>query len=167
MARPTDKAALLAKSQQNFDLLFDFIENRNESEQNKTFPPGTMNRNIRDVLGHLHHWQLMMLDWYAVGMAGQKPDIPSPGYTWKTVPELNHWIWEQYSHVGLSELKSKLKESHIIITEVIHKHTNEELFEKKRYPWTGTTSLGAYFVSATSSHYDWALKLMTKALKKV
>jgi hypothetical protein len=69
--------------------------------------------------------------------------------------------------VGLSDLKSKLKESHIIITEMIHKHTTEELFEKKRYPWTGTTSLGAYFVSATSSHYDWALKLMSKAFKKM
>lgn len=38
-----------------------------------------------------------------------------------------------------------------------------ELFEKKRYKWTGTTLLGAYFVSATSSHYDWAYKLIKKA----
>ncbi|MGO3678157.1 MAG: ClbS/DfsB family four-helix bundle protein, partial [Microbacteriaceae bacterium] len=26
------------------------------------------------------------------------------------------------------------------------------------FPWTGTTSLGSYCVSATSSHYDWAIK---------
>ncbi|HOP45228.1 MAG TPA: ClbS/DfsB family four-helix bundle protein, partial [Flavobacteriales bacterium] len=41
----------------------------------------------------------------------------------------------------------------------------EELFEKKRYRWTGSTSLGAYLVSATSSHYDWALKLIQKVLR--
>ncbi|MVY67466.1 ClbS/DfsB family four-helix bundle protein, partial [Escherichia coli] len=26
------------------------------------------------------------------------------------------------------------------------------------FGWTGTTSLGSYFVSATSSHYEWAAK---------
>lgn len=34
----------------------------------------------------------------------------------------------------------------------------EDLFDKGRFDWTGTTTLGSYFVSATSSHYDWALK---------
>ena len=43
---------------------------------------------------------------------------------------------------------------------------DDELFEKKRYKWTGSTSLGAYLVSATSSHYDWAFKLIKKCLKK-
>ena len=37
--------------------------------------------------------------------------------------------------------------------------------EKKKYKWTGSTSLGAYLVSATSSHYDWAYKLIKKCLK--
>jgi hypothetical protein len=45
-------------------------------------------------------------------------------------------------------------------------HSDEELFEKKRYQWTGTTSLGSYLVSATSSHYEWALKLIKRARRK-
>ena len=36
--------------------------------------------------------------------------------------------------------------------------SNDELFTKGVYKWTGGTSLGSYFVSSTSSHYDWALK---------
>ncbi|MFC1239685.1 ClbS/DfsB family four-helix bundle protein [Treponema vincentii] len=44
--------------------------------------------------------------------------------------------------------------------------SNEELFTKKVFDWTGTTSLGSYCVSATSSHYDWATKDIKKALKK-
>ncbi|MCR5436700.1 MAG: ClbS/DfsB family four-helix bundle protein, partial [Treponema sp.] len=31
--------------------------------------------------------------------------------------------------------------------------------------WTGNAALGAYFVSTTSSHYDWAMKKI-KAHKK-
>jgi hypothetical protein len=46
---------------------------------------------------------------------------------------------------------------------LIEAHGDEELFTKKRYAWTGSTSLGAYLVSATSSHYDWATKKLRKA----
>lgn len=31
-------------------------------------------------------------------------------------------------------------------------------FQKKVYKWVGGSTLGSYFVSATSSHYDWAIK---------
>ncbi|MEL6140134.1 MAG: ClbS/DfsB family four-helix bundle protein, partial [Bacteroidota bacterium] len=34
------------------------------------------------------------------------------------------------------------------------------------YAWTGTTSLGAYLISSTSSHYDWAYKLIKRCKKK-
>ncbi len=40
--------------------------------------------------------------------------------------------------------------------------TNTELFVKKYFLWIGNTSLGTYVVSATSSHYDWGLKLIAK-----
>jgi hypothetical protein len=46
---------------------------------------------------------------------------------------------------------------------LITAHTDAELFTKKHYNWTGTTSLGAYFISATSSHYDWAMKKLRQA----
>jgi hypothetical protein len=34
-------------------------------------------------------------------------------------------------------------------------YTDDELFTKKRYRWTGSTSVANYAVSATTSHYDW------------
>jgi hypothetical protein len=165
MPRPNNKAELLNLSKKNFELLMNFIESFSIEEQNAEFPKGTMNRNIRDVLMHLHHWHLMMLDWYIVGMKGEKPEIPAKGYTWKTTPELNRWIWEMYKDTPLEEAKKDLKSSFLKIRSLIEKHNDEELFEKKRYKWTGTTSLGAYLVSATSSHYDWAIKLIKKAKK--
>ena len=74
MPRPTNKTELLTLSQKNFDLLIHFVENLSEDDQMKEFPAGTMNRSNRDVLAHLYHWQLMMKNWYEVGVAGQKPE---------------------------------------------------------------------------------------------
>ncbi len=165
MARPKTKEELLQLSQANFSKLMDFINSMSEKEQEKEFLGTTMNRNIRDVLGHLHEWHTMMLNWYIVGMSGKKPAIPAEGYTWKTTPELNRKIWKEYQKRELNEVKNLLKDSFIELEKIIEKHTNDELFEKRKYKWTGTTSLGAYLISATSSHYDWALKLIKRSKK--
>ena len=59
-----------------------------------------------------------------------------------------------------------LKKSHKDVIGLVEKHTEEELFTKKKYEWTGTTSLGAYFISSLSSHYDWGIKTI-KPIKKL
>ena len=149
----------------NYEKLLNYVESFSEEEVHAEFPQGTLNRNIRDVLAHLHHWHLMMQDWYSVGMTGDKPDIPGKGYTWKTVPDLNKKIKEKYEHTDLKEVRKLLDNSFAGLQKIIEKHSDEELFEKKRYKWTGTTSLGSYLVSATSSHYDWAFKLIKRCKK--
>jgi hypothetical protein len=153
MPRPKSKEELLELSQKNYTRLNDFVDSFSPEEQTAEFPEGTMNRNIRDVLAHLHHWHLMMLEWYEIGMKGEKPEMPAEGYTWKTVPELNRAIWEKYKNTDLQIIREKLQISYLQIQEVIQSHTNKELFEKKYFRWTGSTSLGSYLVSATSSHY--------------
>ncbi|MET2983824.1 ClbS/DfsB family four-helix bundle protein [Aureibaculum conchae] len=165
MPRPKTKAELLDLSQKNFRKLNDFVDSFSDQEQHTDFPKGTLNRNIRDVLAHLHHWHLMFLDWYKVGMSGENPDMPAKGYTWKTLPDLNRVIFEKYQDTNLETSRQLFNDSFNKIQKLIEKHTNEELFEKKRYKWTGTTSLGAYLISATSSHYDWAYKLIKKVKK--
>lgn len=162
MPRPKTKTALLELSQANFEKLNKFIDQFSQEEQLMEFPEGTMNRDIRDVLGHLHAWHLLFQNWYKVGMQGKKPAIPAEGYTFKTTPALNRKIWEDNHTVPLAEIRSKLEDSHQGLLSIIEGHSNEELFEKKRYKWTGSTSLGAYLISATSSHYDWAYKLIRK-----
>lgn len=163
MARPKSKEELLTQSQGNFSKLFDFICSM--PNENITFTGSTMNRNVRDILIHLHHWHLMTLDWYKIGMKGNKPIMPAKGYTWKDTPQLNKKIWEDSQDITLSESKELLKSSYRKIQDIIDSHSNEELFEKKKYKWTGSTSLGSYLISATASHYDWALKLIKKTTK--
>lgn len=165
MPRPKNKEELIHLSNANYNQLNQLINNLSPELQRSEFPEGTMNRNIRDVLAHLHQWHLMLHDWYTVGMKGDKPDMPAKGYTWKTTPELNRKIWEDYQKTTLDEAMSLFQQSFELMQQIIHRHTDEELFQKKRYKWTGSTSLGAYMVSATSSHYDWAIKLIKKAFR--
>ena len=89
------------------------------------------------------------------------------GYTWKTVPELNMAIWNTYKDENFDSVMQKLQQSHQKVMNLIDKHSNDELFTKKLYKWTGSTSLGAYLISATSSHYDWAFKLINRCTKKM
>ncbi|EAR00345.1 ClbS/DfsB family four-helix bundle protein [Maribacter sp. HTCC2170] len=165
MPRPKTKTELLQLSNENYKKLNNYVDSFPLEEHMKEFPEGTMNRNIRDVLGHLHHWHLLVQGWYKVGMSGEKPELPAKGYTWKTTSDLNHNILKKYANEELGTVRANLDESYAQLQKLIKKHTDEELFEKKRYKWTGSTSLGAYLISATSSHYDWAYKLIKKARK--
>ncbi len=162
MAKPSNKAELEFLSIENYQKLLDTIAQQNDTE--KIFPPQYLNRNIRDVLAHLHHWHLLFLEWYTVGMSGGTPQMPAMGYTWKTTPDLNLQIQRKYSTIPYQDIQDKLTTSHSEVSAIIAAHTDEELFTKKYYKWTGSTSLGAYLISATSSHYDWANKLIKKAL---
>lgn len=165
MPRPKTKKELLKLSRENYKTLIKYIDSLSEEEQHREFPDGTMNRNIRDVLAHLYEWHLMFLEWYEIGMQNEKPDMPAKGYTWRDLPDLNRKIWEEYNDAGLEKIRVLLQKSYAEIQKIIEHHTDNELFEKRRYKWTGSTSLGAYLVSATSSHYDWAYNLIKKARK--
>ena len=90
--------------------------------------------------------------------------MPAKGYTWASTPELNRWIHGHYVALPLEQVRTRLARSHAAVLALIERHSDAELFTKKRYAWTGSTSLGAYLASATSSHYEWAFKLITKGL---
>jgi len=166
MPRPKNKDELLELSNSNFNNMLELIESFDKDEIiNGKIPFEDRDKNIRDILTHLHQWHLMMLDWYKVGMSGEKPDMPAKGYTWKTIVALNQEIWKKYQTTNYEESLKMIKKSFLDIQVLINKHTDNELFEKKKYKWTGTTSLGSYLVSATSSHYDWAMKKLRKYKK--
>ncbi len=169
MPRPTNKQDLLQLAEINLNKLLEFIDGLPDEIKNKTYTHDELNDRdqcVSDVICHLHEWHLMMENWYNVGMSGRKPAIPAEGITWQTLPILNRKIWEKYKGTELGKAIILLKASHQLIIALIEKHSDDELFTKKKYPWTGTTSLGSYFISSTSSHYDWALKTI-KPLKKL
>jgi len=169
MPRPESKADLLALSESNLKKLLSFIDSLPEDFRGRSFENNELNdrdKTLADVLCHLHEWHNLVLGWYQVGLTGKKPAIPGEGITWQTLPVLNRRINNQYAGTSLPAALELLRKSHAALMDLVGSHSDEELFTKKKYAWTGTTSLGAYCISATSSHYDWALKTI-KPLKKL
>ncbi len=164
MPRPTDKDTLLRESQIQFKKLLDLYQTFSDVEQKKA---GACDKwSPKDILAHLHEWHRLVLAWEKVGSTGEKPEIPGPGYTWQTLPAFNDLIFQHYKDHSSDEIFALINQSYKDIQELIKSRTNEELFTKKYYKWTGTTSLGAYLVSCTSSHYQWAIGLLKKFKKE-
>ncbi len=165
MARPKNKEELIILSEENYDKLVKLIESIPSERQEDSFNFEDRDENIRDILIHLYEWQAMFFKWYEVGMKGEKPIMPREGYTWKTTSDMNYMIKDMYKDTSLEESRKLLEASHKKIMKLIKGHTDDELFTKKYYEWTNTTSLGSYLISATSSHYDWAIKKLKKHCK--
>ena len=72
MPRPATKRALMLQSRHSYEAMIALVVGLSPTVRDGEFVAGTMNRNIRDVFGHLHHWHLLLLGWYAVGM----PAVP-------------------------------------------------------------------------------------------
>ena len=158
MGRPTSKEQLLAAADNEFNRLWAAVE-RVPAEA-RELPGACATWSVKDLLAHLHAWQEMTLDWERAGSAGEQPEIPAPGYSFADAPELNQAIHERTCDTAWSDAVAALRGTHDQLMAVIDGYRNEDLFTKRRYPWTRSTSVGAYLVSATSSHYAWASKLI-------
>ena len=177
MSRPATKTDLLKAAEEQFAKMWRLIDSMSDAEQKLIFCFGSgyeqkeahwkRDKNLRDVLVHLYEWHQLLLAWVATNLDGEaRPFLPEP-YNWKTYAQMNVGFWEKHQSTEYSTAEALLRASHKQIIENIHRFTNEELFEAMHFSWTGTTSLGAYFVSATSSHYDWAMKKLKVHIRQI
>ena len=167
MARPTTKEQLEQAGNENFNKLFLLINFMTEKEQKKLFSFEDRDRNVRDVLVHLYEWHQLLLNWIHSSQSGNKANFLPEPYNWKTYPQMNVEFWKKHQQTPLKDAVQLLRKSHSDVISLIGTFTDEELFTNKYFSWTGTTSLGSYCVSATSSHYDWAMKKIKKHKKSL
>ena len=160
MSRPKTRNDLIDQSEENFKKLMDLVESLPEESRNLSGVCGSWS--VKDILAHLHAWHMMCLTWYQDGITGTKPPMPAPGFTWKQTPDLNQLIYEEYQDEDYPSILASLIESHQQVMGTIKRHADEELFTKRLYAWTGSTSMASYFSSNTFSHYDWAIQQITK-----
>lgn len=121
--------------------------------------PGMMDEwAVKDIVGHLVDWHLLVLGWYEAGLRGEKPYLPSEGYTWRDLPKLNQKFFEQRREQPLQEVLRDFEETYQRELAIIESLSEEDLFEKDRFAWTGVWSLAEYFAANTHKHYDWACK---------
>jgi Uncharacterized conserved protein len=177
MARPTTKQELISTGNTQYEKLNKLISSMTYEEQTAefNFDSGSIgkeahwkrDKNTRDVLTHLYEWHELLLNWITFNQSGKEsPFLPSP-YNWKTYGDMNVEFFNKHQTTDYEISRKLLKESHNKVMTLIETFSDDELFLKQHFSWTGTTSLGSYCISATSSHYDWAMKKIKMHIKNL
>ncbi|PIF00947.1 MAG: hypothetical protein CR994_02555 [Maribacter sp.] len=172
MARPTTKKDLIEAANTNFEKLWKVIDGLTEKESNTEFDFSNnpnlkeahwgRDKNVRDILIHLYEWHQLLINWINKNKSGEEVKFLPEPYTFKTIAGMNVKFWGEHQETPYDEAVEMLKNSHAEVLGIIESFSNEELFTNKYFSWTGTTSVGSYCVSATSSHYDWAIRKINK-----
>ncbi len=175
MGRATTKEDMLMFAKSNYEKLnlilskmtefelstpFDFTQDIKKKEAH-----WGRDKNIRDILIHLYEWHQLLLNWITSNQKGDSRQFLQEPYNWKTYGEMNVGFWKKHQNTELVKAYEMFEKSNSDIISLGEQFSNEELFSKDVFPWVGGSTLGAYFVSATASHYDWAMKKL-KAHKK-
>lgn len=174
MGRPATKQDLVETANAQFNKLCQMVDSISLEQQNAVFnfsddflqkqkeAHWRRDKNLRDVLIHLYEWHMLLLNWVNANQSGiSKTFLPAP-YNWKAYGQMNIEFCEKHQNTIYNDAKAMLKESHDNVMKLIDKFSNEELFTKNIFSWTGNSTLGSYCVSATSSHYEWAMKKVKK-----
>lgn len=168
MGRPKTKAELIGAAKGNYKKLTELYNAMTDQEMQKPFQfendakkkeaHWKRDKNLRDVLIHLYEWHNLLLHWVSSNQNGNSvPFLPKP-YNWKTYGEMNIFLWKKHQNTPLEDAKEMLEKSHAKVIQLTESFSDKELFTKGMFPWVGGTTLGSYFISCTSSHYDWAMK---------
>ncbi|MEM9710864.1 MAG: ClbS/DfsB family four-helix bundle protein [Actinomycetota bacterium] len=162
MSRPKDREELVERISSDFQRLVDEVD---AVPTDLLEVPGVCDDwSVKDLLAHLDAWHELFLGWEEIGAGGGRPDMPAPGLTWRETPTLNEQIWERTRDDDLADVRARLDDSHRRIRAVVESY-GDDLFVKRRHAWTGSTSVGSYAVSATTSHYEWARSLIRRWMR--
>lgn len=180
MPRPTTKKDLIEAANTQFAKLWKTIDAMSAGERSAEFAFSETfatkhkeahwkrDKNLRDVLIHLYEWNRLFIEWVNANQAGNaQPFLPEP-YTWKTYGALNVEFFKRHQATPYETAEKLVRESHAEVLALLEKESDESLFAKGHYSWTGRTTLGSYAVSVSPSHYDWAInkiKAHVRALK--
>ncbi len=128
-----------------------------------TFEQG---ENMRDVLTHIYEWQLLQVAFVENICKGEPKDfIPDPyRKNYKEMDEVNRL---RHQSTSFDKAVSLLQETHPKMIALMESFTDEELFGKKVFKVTYTTTMAAYFVSVTLSPYSQALKRLKSHLRSL
>ena len=176
MPRPTSKSDLLTLSQQNFEKLMQFADSMSDRERetpfdfsgdkSKTEAHWGRDKNLRDVYIHLYEWHRLLINWVGSNMnGGSITFLPAP-YNWKNYGDMNRAFWQAHQETETDSARKMLEATHREVMALAEKLSEEELYTRGYFDWTGNNALASYFISNTSSHYDWALRKLKAHRRK-
>jgi hypothetical protein len=120
---------------------------------------------VIDLIAHLAEWHGMFLRWYEVGLEGEMPEMPAPGFKWNQTPALNRAIWEENRRRSFPAVWRDFMRTYRRIVELVEGLPEEALLQPGRFGWTGKNPLVTYIGPNTASHYRFASKVLKRWLK--
>jgi len=169
MATPSTKPELLASITDGYAKLCDQIAKMSDEEKAAAFDFAAdpkkcgvrwqYDRCLRDLLIHLHEWQVLMRVFVQNIRDGHPKDYLPDEYR-RDYHEMDKMLVEKHQNTPLEEARRLLEQTHQEMLGLADSFTEEELFTKGYYKNTYTTSMAAYFTSVTTSPYGQAVKLL-------
>ena len=157
-------AELTARNDAEFAELIGLIESLPPTRLDEEFATDARDRNVRDVVAHLHAWHILLEKWYADGAAGSVPAIPAEGYTWGELAALNEELRRQWQGTSLAELLPLMRASHESLQAMVSLHTDTELASPDAFAWTQGSPLGEFAWECGGNHYAWARGVIAAGL---
>lgn len=175
MPQVQDKQSLISAAQEGFQLLVENLEKADIHSLELNFLPSSSKskcatfehgENMRDVLMHIYEWQRLQVAFVENIRKGTPKDfIPEPyRKNYKEMDEANR---QRHQGTSVSQAIAMLKDSHAEIMVLLAGFSEEELFGKKVFKVTYTTTMAAYFSCVTVSPYGQALKKLKSHLKSL
>ena len=169
MANPITKPELLESMADGYAKLCDQIAKLSGEEAARPFDFAAdpkkcgvrwqYDRCLRDLLIHLHEWQVLMREFVQNIRDGHPRDYLPDEYR-RNYHEMDKMLVEKHQSTSLEEAKRLLQQTHEEMLRLAESFSEEELFTKGYYKNTYTTSMAAYFMSVATSPYGQAMKLL-------
>jgi uncharacterized protein (TIGR03083 family) len=98
--------------------------------------PGVVGEwSVKDVLAHLAEWEQLCLTWLDASQSGAVPEVPAPGFTWKTIDALNQVIYLKHRDRSLEDVLAWFREVHEGFIARIEDLSDDELCSPGFFPW--------------------------------
>jgi hypothetical protein len=158
MSRPQNKVELISAIQSQRAKLEKKIASLSSTE---LVYPGTMeNWSVKDILAHLVDWEQRFIGWYQAGKRGETPKTPEADYKWRDLPALNQKYYEIHKDEPLEKVLADFQASYHQIFNLVGAMSEQEITQPGFYPWTGNSALIGWITANTSSHYNWAYRMI-------
>jgi len=163
MPRPASKQDLLDLMESEHQKLDALVQSLPPTQRGKV--SRQTGWSILDVLAHLSEWEQLCVGWYKTGLTGKQQQLPAKGYNWAQIPALNQKFLEENRTRTPAAILKRYAASYRNIRKTLEGIREKDLFERGKFSWTNRNNMATYFISATSSHYVWAIKEVKKCLK--
>ncbi|MGN0033404.1 MAG: ClbS/DfsB family four-helix bundle protein [Candidatus Limimorpha sp.] len=174
MERPQDKETLKVSVISKYDEMMQLIDATDKdilgsdftaalSGKCSTFEQGN---NMRDILMHIYEWQQLQLAFVNNIRNGDPKDfIPEP-YR-KNYHEMDRDNWMRHQAIHIDEAICAVSKSHLVMLELMDSFSENELFGKKVFKNTYTTTMAAYFLSVTYTPYNQAVRRLKSHIRSM